>query len=40
LAQLLRGTQAAIRLNEHIAEDGPIVFEHVSLAPKASFSNK
>ena len=28
LARLLRDTEAAILLNEHIAEDGPIVFAH------------
>jgi ATP-dependent DNA ligase len=28
LAQLLRGAEAGILPNEHIAEDGPIVFEH------------
>jgi hypothetical protein len=30
----------AIRLNEHIGKDDPIVFEHVSLTSKASFSTK
>jgi bifunctional non-homologous end joining protein LigD len=28
LARLLRDTEAGIQLNEHIAEDGPIVFAH------------
>jgi bifunctional non-homologous end joining protein LigD len=28
LARLLRNTEAGIRFNEHIAEDGPIVFAH------------
>jgi len=28
LARLLRGTKAGILLNEHIAEDGPVVFAH------------
>jgi bifunctional non-homologous end joining protein LigD len=28
LARLLRNTGAGIRFNEHIAEDGPIVFAH------------
>jgi bifunctional non-homologous end joining protein LigD len=28
LARLLRGTKAGILLNEHVAEDGPTVFEH------------
>jgi len=28
LARLLRDTEAGILLNEHVAEDGPIVFAH------------
>ena len=28
LARLLRDTKAGILLNEHVAEDGPIVFAH------------
>jgi len=28
LARLLRDTEAGIRLNEHLAEDGPTVFAH------------
>jgi bifunctional non-homologous end joining protein LigD len=28
LARLLRDTEAGILLNEHVAEDGPTVFEH------------
>jgi bifunctional non-homologous end joining protein LigD len=28
LARLLRGVEAGILLNEHVAEDGPTVFEH------------
>jgi len=28
LVRLLRGTAAGILLNEHVAEDGPTVFEH------------
>jgi bifunctional non-homologous end joining protein LigD len=28
LARLLRNTEAGIRFNEHIAEDGPVVFAH------------
>jgi bifunctional non-homologous end joining protein LigD len=28
LARLLRGAETGILLNEHVAEDGPIVFAH------------
>jgi bifunctional non-homologous end joining protein LigD len=28
LARLLRGTKAGILFNEHIVEDGPVVFAH------------
>jgi bifunctional non-homologous end joining protein LigD len=28
LARLLRNTEAGILFNEHIAEDGPVVFTH------------
>jgi bifunctional non-homologous end joining protein LigD len=28
LARLLRNTEASILFNEHIAEDGPVIFAH------------
>jgi hypothetical protein len=40
LARLLRNTGAGVRLNEHIAEDGPTVFAHACLAMRASFESR
>jgi bifunctional non-homologous end joining protein LigD len=41
LARLLRDTKAGILFNEHVAGDGPTVFEHASgLAPRASFQRR
>jgi hypothetical protein len=41
LARLLRNTEAGILFNEHLAEDGPVVFAHACrLVPKASFPSE